>query len=139
MDADGHRSARVAQLLRAARQARGGRGAVAVNADDGFPGRQAAVARESQAEVVAAAVAAFAGARRRWLAPLEAEFQRVARLMESGQLSDADVLALVEDLRERLPELMGSTDTQALSDHLVRVLGTAALAGADDRLSARGD
>lgn len=91
----------------------------------------AAVAGREMSELVERALAEGLGARRRWLAPLQAEIERVAAAVGDPERTDQAALRLAEAATRRLPELCGELDTAALAQHLTAALGATARAGAE--------
>jgi len=94
-------------------------------------------ARGVPVELVRTAVADSVGARRQWLAPINEEIDRLARLAKNQQLTDEEFTAFVTRARGRLPELFSSVDVEALADSLESALGAAALEGVRDGLAER--
>ena len=72
------------------------------------------------------------GARRRWLAPLREEIQRLLTTAQNDRFDDAQVVRLIRAGQERLPELFEDLDVAQFSEHLNKVAGAAALQGLQD-------
>lgn len=89
--------------------------------------------RERRLEEIVDLAARDLGARRAWLAPLNAELRRLADLSADDERTDAEVVRLIEAGRRRLPELFADIDANAFAEHLTGVLGAAARSGAEER------
>jgi hypothetical protein len=80
------------------------------------------------------ALADAIGVEKRWLAPIEDLLAEIDRKAKDSTLSDADWLAFLEQSSQRLPELLGGMDIQALADLITNAEGTAAVVGVTNSL-----
>ena len=80
-------------------------------------------------QIVTQAIADNAGIRSKWLSPLSEEIRRLIATAKDGKFDDAQIVALVEAAKMRLPELFDEMDPSALSERLNEVAGRAALEG----------
>lgn len=102
--------------------------------DDGNGGDEAAnEASQTADQILSQVIADAVGARTRWLAPLSAEIDRLARLAQDKQVTDAELARFVQTAAQRLPELFGELDQDALVKSLESAMGAAALAGVQDK------
>ena len=85
-------------------------------------------------EIVTRATADAAGVRVRWLAPVHRELEALIAAAQSDKVSDTELLALAEAVKQRIP---GTTlNTAVLRDHLEQVNGAAALVAAQQHARA---
>lgn len=93
-------------------------------------------ARSTPSEaLVRTAVADAVGAREQWLAPLNAELDRLARLAKNQKLSDAELTTFLDAATRRLPELFNELKPEVLADSLEAALGTAVIQGVRDEIA----
>ncbi len=94
--------------------------------------KSAAASENTMQSIVEEGLAQGLGARRRWLAPLREEIQRLIATAKDARFDDADVTRLIRAGQERLPELFEELDPAQFSEHLNKVAGAAALQGLQD-------
>jgi len=87
-------------------------------------------------DLVRTAVADAVGAREQWLAPLNDELDRLARLARNGKIGDAELTSFLEAAARRLPELFGELKVDALADSIEAALGTAVVEAVRDDVAA---
>lgn len=92
----------------------------------GFPrrGEEDEAANETSNSLLRLAVADAVGARETALAPLVDELDRLARLAQNQNISDADLTRFIEAANIRLPKLFGTLKHDALADSIEAALGT---------------
>ncbi|HMP84142.1 MAG TPA: DUF935 family protein [Verrucomicrobiota bacterium] len=100
--------------------------------DDGHVSAKAA--DEVISELVRQAVADAAGARVRWLEPLQEEIDALTEVIRQGKLSDEGIGRFIESAAQSLPDLFGQLNTNALADSLEDALGAAAFEGVREAL-----
>lgn len=81
-------------------------------------------------------VAQAAGAREKWLAPVSGEIDRLARLARNEDLSREELLRFLEVAAKRLPDLFAELDANGFVSSVEAALGTAAVAGVEDKVNA---
>jgi len=90
------------------------------------------VSLEAIPELVKQAMADAAGARVRWLEPLQQEIDYLVETIRVGKLTDAELGKFLESAARSLPDLFAQLDTNALADSLEDALGAAAVQGLRD-------
>lgn len=86
--------------------------------------------------LVTGAVASVAGVRPRWLAPVQAELDRLIAGVKSGQMSDQELRKFLESAARNLPDLFAQMDHRALGDALEDAMGKAVVTGLADKVGA---
>ena len=72
-----------------------------------------------------------------WLAPVADVLDAIEGMAKDDTLTDADLAARVEDLAERLPELLGQLAIEDLAAVIEQAMGTATIQGAAQGLRER--
>jgi phage gp29-like protein len=106
---------------------------------EAFKARSSAVSvvqPDATDQVVKQAVADAVGAREEWLAPLNDELDRLARLARNKKISDAELTGFIELAARRLPDLFSELKPDVLADSLEASLGAAVLQAVRDDVAA---
>lgn len=80
-------------------------------------------------EIVTAAVAECAGAKRRWLEPVTEQINALVAAARNGSVSDEAVVTFAASVMKSLPDVFVRMDINALSESINSALGAAAVKG----------